>query len=76
VLQFHLLVLHLPSVALSVFNTHFFEGVVVTSIVVKFFIEIMDDLIASNVKELSGVGDDDNSALAVAYVVLQPHDGI
>jgi len=76
VFEFHLLVFNLTAVAFSGLDSDFFEGVVVTSIVVKFFIEEMDDFITCHIEELSSVRDDDHCTFAIADVVLEPHDGI
>ena len=51
-LQLHLLVLHLPTVAFSVLNSVLFEGIVVTSVVVQFLIEIVDDFVACYIQKL------------------------
>lgn len=74
--QLHLLVLHCSAVAFSVFDTHLLEGIVVAAVVVQFLVEVVDYLVAGHIQELSGMGDDDDCTLAVADVVLKPHDSI
>lgn len=75
-LQLHLLVFNLPSVAFSALDSDLLESVVVTTIVVKFFIEEMNDLVTGHIQELPGMRNDNHCAFAVADVVLEPHDGV
>lgn len=75
-LELHLLIVELLCASLSIFDTQLFEGIIVTTIIVKFFIEVMHNLIASNIQELSGVGYDDDSTFTVADIVLKPHNCI
>ena len=74
--KLHLLVLHLTSVTLSVLNSSLFEGVVVTAIILKFFIEEVNNLITGDIEKLSSVRDNNNSALAVTDIILEPHHSV
>ena len=69
-----MLALKLFLLSLSVLNSHFLESVVVAFVVVEFLLVKMDDLVACHVEELTGVGNDDDCALAVCDVVLKPHN--
>lgn len=73
-LKLHLLILHLATVAFSVLNSVLFEGIVVTSVVVQFLIEIVDDFVACYIQKLPCMRHDDHCASTIADVVLQPHD--
>lgn len=73
-LQFHLLSLQLPLVPLSIFDSYLLESVIVASVVLKPFVEEVNDLVTCHVQELSGVGYDHDCTFAIADVVLQPHD--
>ena len=48
-LKLHLLVFELFLISLSIFDTHFFEGIIVTTVIVEFLIEVMHNLIACNI---------------------------
>lgn len=68
--KLHLLIFELLLVSLSVFDTHLFEGIIVTTIIVEFLIEVMHNLIACNIKELSCVRYNNYSTFTVANIIL------
>jgi hypothetical protein len=70
------LILDCLYIPLSVLNSQLLESVVIATVVVKLLVEEMDDLVAGHVEELSGVGNDDHRTLAVADIVLEPHDSV
>lgn len=73
-LKLELLAVKLFSMSFLVLNSQFFERVIVSFVIVKFFLVEVHNLVASHVKELTSVRDNNNCALAICDVVLKPHD--
>lgn len=72
--KFKLLTFELFELSFFIFNSNFFKSVVITFIVVEFLLIKVDNLVACNVQELSGVGYNNNNVLAMCNVILEPHD--
>lgn len=68
--------LELLTLELEFFGTGFFEGVVVTLIVGKLLVVEMDDLLATNIQEFSGVRNYHDSLFTINNIILEPHDCI
>lgn len=76
VFELHLLVFNFSAISFSALNSDLLKSVVVTAIVIQFFVEKMNNFIASHVQKLSGVRHDNNCTFAVANIVLEPHDSV
>lgn len=74
--EFKLLTVELFFLSLSVLNSDLFEGVVISFIVVELLLIEVDDLVACNVEELSGVGHNNDGVFTVCNVVFEPHNGV
>ena len=73
-LEFELLTLELFFLSFRVLNSEFFKSVIVSFVIVKFLLVEVHDLVAGNVQEFSGVGNNNYCTLAVGNVVLEPHN--
>jgi hypothetical protein len=73
-LKLELLAVKLFSMSFLVLNSQLFERVIVSFVIVKFFLVEVHNLVASHIQELTGVRDNNNGALAICDVVLKPHD--
>ncbi len=73
-LKLELLTLELFFMSFLVLNSQLFKCVIVSFIVVKFLLVEVHNLVASHIQELTGVRDNNNCALAICDVVLEPHD--
>jgi hypothetical protein len=74
--QLELLTVELLPHSVLVFNSKLFKSVIIPFVIVEFLLVEMHDLVACHIEELSGVGDDDDCALAVCNVVFEPHDSV
>jgi hypothetical protein len=75
-LELKLLTLELLFVSFLVLDSQLLKGVIISFIIVELFLIEVHDFITCDVEELSGMGHDDDCALAVGNVVFEPHDGI
>ena len=65
-----MLILNLFFVSFSALNPDLLKDVVVASIVLKFLVEEMDNLVAGHVQKLSSMGDNDYCAFTAADVIF------
>ena len=73
-LKLELLTVKLFFVSFLVFDSQLFERVIVSFVIVKFFLVEVHNLVASHVEKLTSVRDNNNCALATCDVVFKPHD--
>ncbi len=73
-LKLELLALELFFMSFLVLDSQLFKGVIVSFVIIKFFLVEVHNLVASHIQELTSMRDNNNCALAICDVVLKPHD--
>lgn len=76
VLKFHLLAVMLFLLTISILDSNFLESIVVSFVIMKLFVVVMNDLITCNIKKFSSMRNNNNCIFTIGDIIFKPHNCI